>query len=897
MRDNIHAADVVQRVRGLPPRAARRGRLQPRRRARELDLDARGDRALRARSRAASWTTRCPTRRASGDHRWWVSDLDAFRADYPGWDIALRPRSHAARDPRRQRRAVAWRVKLSVVIPAHNEAGSIGETVEGIRAALRGGGHRLRDRRRSTTARRTGRSRSSRALAERARRALLPLALRGRLRVRRARRPRALRGRRGRDHDGGRLRRPARPRPLLPACSRRATTARSARASCRAAACIDYPRLKLVINRRRQLRHPGALPARLQRHDERVQGVPARGHRDDPAAALQPLQPDGRDAAEGDHPRPLVRGRADLVAQPPARRVQAGAAGDGLAATCSSCSTCSSSATSAAATTGATPKRSSPSSPRSRRPACTCSEAAGREPGARAHRHAARLRIRERRGRSGARARLVDRAGRRDGGRDRAGAARGARHGLLVRRVELHLPAPRLGRGGAARARTTSTCRCCRCWSTSSASRPSGWQLPAVPAGRARAAPDLRRAAVRLRAARVSARRSRSRRPASCWSRARAGRTSCGPFQIGYLGLAGRPGSARCWRSSGARAAATSRRRAAGRRARLVLAGHPAADRGGPRGPAPRPDGAGAGRSIAVSGRAVRPLVPVLRRLAGLRATTTCWPPPATSPRRPRTPSARSSGSAGSGAGRSRWSWPRSWPGGADVVGNARGDCAVLVALPLAFWALTARRAHFGEPAASRYLYPGVLFLLLVLAEAGSGLRPHAARCSSRVARRGIMLVQRRRAAQRRRLAARPPRRHAGRPRRRRPRRRAASGLPAGARRLAADHARRLSRRCATSCPRRPPTSRAPRASQKAADDALLRLEAIARAAGGGADRRARDARAADQVDGDRGRLPARDRVGASWFRSRAGGLYGRRAGGDVVVAVRRFAGAIPRRC
>ena len=23
----------------------------------------------------------------TGDHRWWVSDLDAFRADYPGWDI------------------------------------------------------------------------------------------------------------------------------------------------------------------------------------------------------------------------------------------------------------------------------------------------------------------------------------------------------------------------------------------------------------------------------------------------------------------------------------------------------------------------------------------------------------------------------------------------------------------------------------------------------------------------------------------------------------------------------------------------------------------------------------------------------------------------------------------
>jgi CDP-paratose 2-epimerase len=22
-----------------------------------------------------------------GDHRWWISDLDEFRADYPDWDI------------------------------------------------------------------------------------------------------------------------------------------------------------------------------------------------------------------------------------------------------------------------------------------------------------------------------------------------------------------------------------------------------------------------------------------------------------------------------------------------------------------------------------------------------------------------------------------------------------------------------------------------------------------------------------------------------------------------------------------------------------------------------------------------------------------------------------------
>ena len=24
-----------------------------------------------------------------GDHRWWISDLSEFRADYPDWDITL----------------------------------------------------------------------------------------------------------------------------------------------------------------------------------------------------------------------------------------------------------------------------------------------------------------------------------------------------------------------------------------------------------------------------------------------------------------------------------------------------------------------------------------------------------------------------------------------------------------------------------------------------------------------------------------------------------------------------------------------------------------------------------------------------------------------------------------
>ena len=76
------------------------------------------------------------------------------------------------------------------------------------------------------------------------------------------------------------------------------------------------PRLPEVQARaqpRRQLGHPRALPPRLQRHDQRLQGVPARGDRDRPAAALEPLQPHGRDPAEGDRARPQLRGRPDLA--------------------------------------------------------------------------------------------------------------------------------------------------------------------------------------------------------------------------------------------------------------------------------------------------------------------------------------------------------------------------------------------------------------------------------------------------------------------------------------------------------------------------------------------------------------------------------------------------------
>jgi hypothetical protein len=56
--------------------------------------------------------------------------------------------------------------------------------------------------------------------------------------------------------------------------------------------------------------------------------------------------------------------------------------------------------------------------------------------------------------------------------------------------------------------------------------------------------------------------------------------------------------------------------------------------------------------------------------------------------------------------------------------GLDRWRLAALIALPLVFWALTGvARADLHEPAAPRYLYPGVLFLLLVAIEAARGTR------------------------------------------------------------------------------------------------------------------------------------------------------------------------------
>ncbi len=75
--------------------------------------------------------------------------------------------------------------------------------------------------------------------------------------------------------------------------------------------------------------HPARVPARLQRHHQRLQGLPARGHRDGAAAALEPLQPHRRAAAQGDRARAQLRRDPDLLDEPRRGRLEAQAAGDG----------------------------------------------------------------------------------------------------------------------------------------------------------------------------------------------------------------------------------------------------------------------------------------------------------------------------------------------------------------------------------------------------------------------------------------------------------------------------------------------------------------------------------------------------------------------------------------
>ena len=271
--------------------------------------------------RATRSTGRSATAPRIGDHRWWISDLERVPARLPGagssrYDVEDDP----ARDPRRERRALdAWPREALGRHPGAqrgrvDRARRVGGSAGGARRARRSTTRSSS----STTRAATARGRSSRALGRARTRASAGI---------RSHYPRGFgfAVRAGLERfsgdavaivmaDGSDA--PDDLVALLPPARGRATTARSARASCRGARVHDYPRFKLVLNRIVNLGDPRALPARLQRHDERVQGLPARGDRERPAAALEPLQPDRRAAAEG-----VVRGHSyaivpDLVDEP-----------------------------------------------------------------------------------------------------------------------------------------------------------------------------------------------------------------------------------------------------------------------------------------------------------------------------------------------------------------------------------------------------------------------------------------------------------------------------------------------------------------------------------------------------------------------------------------------------
>ena len=309
--------------------------------------------------------------------------------------------------------------------------------------------------------------------------------------------------------------------------------------------------------------------------------------------------------------------------------------------------------------------RSSRSSPPRRRPTCTCSEAAGREPGARARRHASRRRSsRSPPGRAARRAPLVARAGRRDGrSRRRCCCYVGRGTGFWFDEWNFIVSAGALERGRAAGARTTSTSRCCRCSSTSSASRPSG-STATCPTGSSPLALHLTCAGLLFAYARprVGAGARAGRRVRAAGRRRGAGRTSCGPSRSAT--------SARSRPGLGA-LLALDRRHAPRGRARRRAAG-------ASRWPRPRSGSRCCSRPPSTSAASpgarrrwpviVAPaalygaLVPRLRRLAGHRATTTSSLAPgyvadAAAGRR----RARSSASARTGAARSRWPWRRSW--------------------------------------------------------------------------------------------------------------------------------------------------------------------------------------------------------------------------------------------
>ena len=147
-----------------------------------------------------------------GDHRWWISDLAPVPGRLPRISAALRDRRDPAGDVRAEPRALDGDagMKFSVVMPAQNEEGSVGATVEGVVAALERERDRLRGRRRQRRQRPTRPKRWSTRSAPRTRACAVHRSHYERgFGIGDPGRARRLRGRRRGDRDGRRLRRPA----------------------------------------------------------------------------------------------------------------------------------------------------------------------------------------------------------------------------------------------------------------------------------------------------------------------------------------------------------------------------------------------------------------------------------------------------------------------------------------------------------------------------------------------------------------------------------------------------------------------------------------------------------------------------------------------------------------
>jgi CDP-paratose 2-epimerase len=87
VRDNIHSADVVTAFSAFAKDPRGGGAVYNLGGGRESNVSMLEAIAFSERisGRTLDWTLGDEAR--TGDHRWWISDLSAFRADYPGWSL------------------------------------------------------------------------------------------------------------------------------------------------------------------------------------------------------------------------------------------------------------------------------------------------------------------------------------------------------------------------------------------------------------------------------------------------------------------------------------------------------------------------------------------------------------------------------------------------------------------------------------------------------------------------------------------------------------------------------------------------------------------------------------------------------------------------------------------